>query len=75
MTTVVMCVHVFPGEQGCQLIRGELRTKETVEAGTRNTELTLDEARRRRLWDRQADAYVDAIAGIRHQQNARQREL
>src|SRR5438034_7140511 len=25
MTTVVMCVHVFPGEQGCQLIWGELR--------------------------------------------------
>src|SRR5712692_10081175 len=23
MTTVVMCVHVFPGEQGCQLIRGD----------------------------------------------------
>src|SRR6266849_5962136 len=26
MTTVVTCVHVFPGEQGCQLIRGELRS-------------------------------------------------
>ena len=26
MTTVVMCVHVFPGEQGCQLIWGELRS-------------------------------------------------
>src|SRR5712691_2056017 len=23
MTSVVMCVHVFPGEQGCQLIRGD----------------------------------------------------
>jgi hypothetical protein len=27
MPTVVMCVHVFPGKQGGQLIRGELRIR------------------------------------------------
>ncbi len=31
MPTVVMCVHVLPGEQGCQVIRGELRVKRQVQ--------------------------------------------
>src|SRR6266496_4087589 len=32
MPTVVMYVHVLPGEQGCQVIRGELRSNREAAA-------------------------------------------
>jgi hypothetical protein len=35
MPTVVMCVHVFPGEEGCQMIWGELRSNKTFSSAGR----------------------------------------
>ncbi len=50
-------------------------TEKTVQASTGNTIRALDAARGDRLWDKQATAYVDAIAGVRWQQLRRQRQL
>jgi hypothetical protein len=47
-------------------------TIQTVEAGAANTVLALDAARDDRLWDKRADAYVDAIKELRRGQLTRE---
>jgi hypothetical protein len=41
MTTVVMCAHVCPGQQGCQIIRGELRVKSQMKSIYRKLDATI----------------------------------
>jgi hypothetical protein len=41
MPTVVMFVHVFPGEQGCQIIRGNYGLTKTRRSETRFRQCVL----------------------------------
>jgi hypothetical protein len=45
--------------------------KRTIDAATETSARTLDAARGDKVWEKQAAVYVEAIAGIRHQQKIR----
>jgi hypothetical protein len=52
--------------------RNARRTNQaTLDAAAKNTALALDAAREDRIWDKRADAYVDALYVIRHRQERR----
>ena len=40
-------------------------------AAIRNTSQTIAHARENRIWDRRANAYVEALAAVHHRQEAR----
>jgi hypothetical protein len=66
IATVTGCVGII--STAVVALSGHRTTVKTSKRG-------LDAAHRERMWDRQADAYVNAIAGIRHQQKIRESRM
>ncbi len=79
MDPIIVASTIAAGSTGVVAIAGFfinwLTTKRTVSAGTENTIRALEAARSDRIWDKKAATYTDAIAGLRHMQGVRSRQL